>query len=132
MRVLIDTDVLLDVALNREAFIHDSRQVLDWAQREPRQAAVAWHSLSNVSYITGPPAIDFIRDLLQFTEVVPAGTREAKQALGFPMGDFEDALQSAAALAFDALFVVTRNTRDFKGSPVPAISPARFINELGR
>jgi predicted nucleic acid-binding protein len=132
MRVLIDTDVLLDVALKREPFVRDSRKILDWAQGEPRQAAVAWHSLSNIFYLTGSPARDFIKDLLQFVEVAPTGTREARQALGLPMGDLEDALQAAAALAFDALFVVTRNSRDFKGSPIPAISPARFIKEIGK
>src|SRR5262245_58928919 len=101
MRVLIDTDVLIDVALNREPFVRDSRQVLDWAQGEPRQGGVAWHSLANVFYMTGPPARDFIKDLVQFLEVAPTGTREAKQAIGFPMKDFEDALQAAAALAYE-------------------------------
>jgi predicted nucleic acid-binding protein len=132
MRILIDTDVLLDVALNREPFVSQSRQILDWAQSEPRQAAVAWHSLSNIFYLTGSSSRDFIKDLIQFVEVAPTGSKEAKQAIGFPMADFEDALQAAAALAFDALFVVSRNSRDYKGSPVPAISPARFIKELGK
>jgi hypothetical protein len=132
MRVLIDTDVLLDVALAREPFVGDSQQVLDWAQSEPRQAAVAWHSLSNIFYLTGPPARDFIKDLVQFVEVAPTGTQEAKRAIGFPMRGLEDAMQAAAALAFDAHFIVTRNTRDYKGSPIPAISPARFIKELGK
>jgi predicted nucleic acid-binding protein len=132
MRVLIDTDVLLDVALNREPFVRDSRQVLRWAQDEPRQAAVGWHSLSNLAYLTGPTARDFIRDLTEFVEIAPVSTREARQALGFPMTDFEDALQAAAALAFDALFVVTRNIRDYKGSPVPPISPSNFLKELGK
>ena len=132
MRILIDTDVLLDVALKREPFIVDSRQVLSWSQGEPRQAAVGWHSLSNIAYLTGPAARGFIRDLLEFIEVAPTGMTEARQALGFPMRDFEDALQAAAALAFDALFIVTRNTRDYKGSPVPSLSPAGFIKELGK
>jgi len=132
VRILIDTDILLDVALEREPFVRDSRPVLDWAQSEPRQAAVAWHSLSNIFYLTGPSSREFIRDLVRFVEVAPTGTKEARQALGFPMPDFEDALQAAAALSFDALFVVTRNAKDYKGSPVPAISAARFIKELGR
>jgi predicted nucleic acid-binding protein len=132
MRVLIDTDVLLDVALNREGFVRESQQVLAWAQEEPRQAAVAWHSLSNIAYLTGPAAREFARDLMEFVEVAPTGTKEAKQALGFPMRDFEDALHAAAALAFDALFIVTRNVRDYKGSPVPPMSPTQFIKELGR
>ena len=132
MRVLIDTDVLLDVALKREPFVSASQQVLDWAQSEPHQAAVAWHSLSDIFYLTGSSSRDFIKDLIQFVEVAPAGSKEAKQAVGFPMADLEDALQAAAALAFDALFVVTRNSRDYRGSLVPAISPVRFIKELGK
>jgi len=132
MRILIDSDVLLDVALKREPFVHDSRKILDWAQGEPRQAAVAWHSLSNIFYLTGSPARDFIKDLVQFIEVAPTGTKEARQALGLPMSDFEDAMQAASALAFDALYVVTRNWRNFKGSPVPPISPSQFMKEIGK
>src|SRR5262245_52319944 len=132
MRILIDTDVLLDIALERKSFLVGSQAVLNWAQSEPGQAAVAWHSLSNIAYLTGSPARKFIADLLEFVEVAPSGTKEARQALGFPMPDFEDALQAAAALAFDAMFVVTRNAGDFKGSPVPAISPSQFLKELGR
>jgi len=80
----------------------------------------------------GFPAREFIKDLVEFVEVAPSGTKEVKQALGFPMRDFEDALQAAAALAFDAKSVVTRNVRDYKGAPLPAISPSRFLKEIGR
>jgi hypothetical protein len=132
MRALIDADVLLDIALQREPFAQDSGRVLDWAEAEPRQAAVAWHSLSNIFYLTGSSARGFLADLLQFVEVAPVGTPEARQALGFPMRDLEDAMLAAAALAFGASFVVTRNTRDFTGSPVPAISPTRFVQLLRR
>jgi hypothetical protein len=69
---------------------------------------------------------------LQFIEVAPAGVREARQAVGFPMNDFEDAMQAAAAMAFDALYIVTRNVNDYKSSPVPALTPAQFLAEVGR
>src|SRR5947199_9194385 len=111
MRALIDTDVLMDVALKREPFCREAEEVMRWAQDDPGQIAVALHSLSNLAYLAHP-ARGFIEHLLQFIEVVPAGTREAKQAIGLPMTDFEDALQAAAALAFDALFIVTRNVKD--------------------
>ena len=78
------------------------------------------------------PARSFINDLLHFIEVAPTGTREAKQALAFPMTDLEDALQAAAALAFDAMFVVTRKVKDYKNSPIPTITPAKFLSEVGR
>jgi predicted nucleic acid-binding protein len=131
MRILIDTDVLLDVALKREPFVQASSGVIRWAQGDPAQAGVAWHSLSNLAYLA-QPARGFIAHLLEFVEVAPTGTREARQGVGFPMADLEDALQAAAALAFDALYIVTRNVKDFKSSPVPAITPTRFLAEMGK
>ena len=132
VRALIDSEVLLDVALNREPFFADAAGVIRWAQDEPGKLGVAWHSLSNIAYLVKPDARAFINHLLQFIEVAATGTREAKQALGFPMADLEDAMQTAAALAFDAMFIVSRNAKDYKNSPIPAITPSRFLSEVGR
>lgn len=132
MRVLLDTDILLDVALRRDKFFAHSAAVLGWAESEPGQAAVAWHSLSNISYLLRPDARPFIRDLLEFVEVPATGTDAAKHAVGFQMKDFEDALQAAAALACGASYIVTRNTAHYRRSPVPAILPAQFIAEALR
>ena len=52
MKVLIDTDVLIDVALKRPEFADDSQRVLEWAENKAGEAAVAWHSLSNLAYMT--------------------------------------------------------------------------------
>ena len=132
MRALVDSDVLLDIALNRHPFFKEASEVIRWAQDEPGQLGVAWHSLSNVAYLVKPDARAFINHLLHFIEVAATGTREAKQAVGFPMLDFEDAMQAAAALTFDAMFIVTRNVKDYKNSPIPAITPSRFLSEVGR
>jgi predicted nucleic acid-binding protein len=131
MRVLLDTDVLLDVALKREAFLFASQEVLRWAEGEPGQASVAWHTLSNIAYLT-VSSREFIRQLLKFVEVAEVGTKEARQAVDLPMSDLEDALQAAAALAFGASFVVSRNVHDYRKSPVPALSPAAFLARLGK
>jgi hypothetical protein len=56
VKILIDTDILLDVALRRAEFFADSAAVLSWAEANPGQAAVAWHSLSNVAYLVKPDA----------------------------------------------------------------------------
>jgi predicted nucleic acid-binding protein len=130
MRALLDTNILLDVALPRTEFFSDSAAVLQWAESNPGRAAVAWHSLANLSYLLRPDARPFIRDLLEFVEIPMAGTEAAMQAICFPMDDFEDALQAAAAMAFGAECIVTRNAADFRRSPVPAISPATFMKKV--
>lgn len=131
MKVLFDTDVLLDVALRRPEFFADSARVLSWAEANPGDAAVAWHTLSNLFYLVGPDGRDFIRDLLEFVEVASVGTEDMRAALGFPMKDLEDAMQASAALAFAARHIITRNLVDYRQSPVPAIKPAGFLQLIG-
>ncbi len=132
MKVLLDTDVLLDVALFRREFYEASARVLEWAEAEPGQAGVAWHSLSNLAYLVRPDARPFLRELLQFVEVAPVSTESARLALEMSLGDFEDALQVASAIAFGATFLVARNLAHYKRSPLPALSPAQFLEHLAK
>ena len=129
MKTLIDTDILLDVALQRVGFFPDSSRVLEWAEAAPGQAAVAWHSLSNLAYLLRPDARSFIHGLLEFVEVAPVATLQARQALNLPLQDFEDALQVASALSFGANYIVTRNFAHYRRSPVPALSPRQFLTK---
>ena len=128
MRILIDSDVLLDVVLAREPHVAASAAVLEWAEAGG-EAAVAWHSLTNCSYLLkgGRP---FLRKLLGFVEVAPVATPDARNALRLPMSDVEDAFQAAAAMAWKADFIITRNLPDYQKSPVPAISPGEFLKRL--
>ncbi len=130
MRIFLDTDVLLDVALARQPHVDDSVAVMQWVQSGGR-AAVAWHSLTNCSYLlkSGKP---FLIKLLKLVEIATVGTADAHRALALPMSDVEDAFQAAAALAWNADFIITRNLPDYRRSPVPAITPAAFLKSLNK
>lgn len=127
MKLLLDTDILLDIALERSEFFEESARVLDWAEAAPGQAAVAWHSLSNLAYLVRPDARPFLEELLEFVEVAPTTTADARRALALTMSDFEDALQVVAAQAFGASFIITRNLAHYRRSPLPALTPKQFI-----
>lgn len=130
MKILLDTDILLDVALRRADFFEDSAAVVGWAESEPGESAIAWHSLSNIAYLLRPDARAFIRELLMFAEIPATGSNAAKQAVDFPMKDMEDALQAVAALQFGALYIITRNRSHYKNSPVPVLSPKEFLRKI--
>ncbi len=132
MRVLIDSDVLLDSALERAEFQANSVAILAWAEQQPGSGWIAWHTLSNIYYVgrrlRGDEIIrDFLREILGFLEVPATDHLGARQALALPMVDFEDALQAMSALTARADLIVTRNTADFRRSPVPAVTPAEFL-----
>lgn len=129
MKILIDTNVFLDVALNRAEWVVDSAKVLDWAEVNPKQAAIAWHSVANIAYLVKQDAREFIADLLTFVEVAAGDTATIRQALAMPTSDFEDALQASAAIGFGADIIVTRNTSDYKKLPLAAMTPTKFVAE---
>ena len=130
MKVLLDTDILLDVALSRLEFFQQSSHVLEWAESEPGQAAVAWHSLSNIAYLVSPDARPFLSDLLKFVEVAQVNTALARQAIEMPLTDLEDALQVASAISFGASYIVTRNVRHYRRAAVTALSPIQFLEKI--
>ena len=134
--MLVDANILIDLALNREPHVADATELLNRLAREPGRASVAWHSISNIHYIVARPqgdtkARDFIADLARFLTVVPTGTDALRYALALPMRDFEDAMQVAAANAGGASHIITRNIRDFASSPVSAITARQAIALLG-
>jgi predicted nucleic acid-binding protein len=129
LRILIDADVILDVALDRDPHADAAARVLGLAQSGTVDALVAWHTVSNVYYLLAAAAdrgkaLGFIRDLSSIVEIAPADSSALRTALSLQMRDFEDAMQVAAALAGRADAIVTRNLRDFRGSPVKAVSPS--------
>ena len=133
--ILLDTDVLIDVALDRAPHATDAARLLDLLERRPRMAFVAWHTLSNFYYLVAPSrgrrdAREFLVDLTRFVLVAPTDTEAFQHAALLPMRDFEDALQVGAARACGASFIATRNVKDFRKSPVPARTPEQLLAEL--
>ena len=133
--MLVDTDVLIDVALDRRPHSEAAVRLLERLERGPRSAFFAWHSASNFYYLVAPTrggaeARAFIADLIQFMAIAPTDTDALRYAASLPMKDFEDAMQVAAARACGATHIVTRNVKDFERSPIPAITPEAALREL--
>ena len=133
--MLLDTDVLIDVALDRRPHSGPSSELLDRIEHGSRRAFVAWHTVSNFYYLVtssrgNADTRDFIAELVRFVAVAPADTPALRYAVSLPMADFEDAMQVAAARACGARYIVTRNIRDFSGSPIPALTPRDALAQL--
>lgn len=133
--ILIDTDVLIDVALDRPTHSGPAGELLGYLERRPRMAFVAWHSLSNFHYLVSPSrgkddARAFLLDLTRFVAVAPMDTEAFRYAVSLPVSDFEDALQIAAANGCGAIRIATRNVRHYRSSPIPARTPRDLLEEL--
>ena len=133
--ILIDTDVLIDVALDRKPFSDPASELIDRLQTGPQRAFVAWHTLSDFYYLVAPArsgadARAFITELIRFVAVAECGTNAVSYAARLRMADFEDAMQVAAARACGALCIVTRNIVDYERSPIRAVTPQEALSGL--
>jgi predicted nucleic acid-binding protein len=136
VKALFDSDVLLDVGLERSPWVETSEAALSLAPSGALEGFVSWHSLANIHYMArGRESLDargFISRVLGYLRVAPVGHSDMQLALRLEMGDLEDAMQVAAAIACGADRIVTRNTRHFKGSIVPAVTPAELLRAVRR
>ena len=135
--ILLDTDVLIDVALDRDPHVEAAAELLTLLERRPRMAFVAWHTLSNFYYLVSPArgrddARAFLVDLTRFVSVAPTDTEDFHFAAGLALGDFEDALQVAAARACGAkrgriTCLVTKNAAAAMTATTPRMVIKVFI-----
>ena len=133
--MLLDTDILIDLALDRSPHAEAASELLDRIEHGPHSAFIAWHTVSNFYYLVSPSrgrtdTRDFLVELTRLVTVASTGTEALRYAAALPMPDFEDAMQVAAARACGARHIVTRNVKDYRRSPIPAISPQDALTRL--
>lgn len=133
--VLVDTNILVDVALERQPYFRLSTDLLQRLERLPGSGFVAWHSVATCYYLVeqslgSERARTLIETLSDFLTVAPTRHESLLYALSLQMRDFEDAMQVAAAHTAGVQHIVTRDARDFANSPIPAITPEQALQEL--
>ena len=135
--VLIDSDVILDVFLDREPHNEQSKAVMVLLGRKRFYGHITATIVVNVFYhvrkhLGKEIAMQCVRDLLNTEEIeIQAIDKETlTAALNSGMTDFEDAVQAAAAKIAGIDFIVTRNTRDFRRSPIPAVTPENLLEKI--
>lgn len=73
-----------------------------------------------------------VENNLSFLQVVGVSPEDAKRALSARWNDFEDCLAAVCAQKIKADYIITRNVKDFRNSPVEAITPKELFERLER
>jgi predicted nucleic acid-binding protein len=133
--MLIDTNVILDFALNRPPDPLTARDLIHQIETTTANSFIAWHSVATIHYIVQREinriaARAIVERIIGFLTVAPTSHESLAYALSLPMTDFEDAMQVAAARSCGAEHIVTNNIRDFANSPIPAITPEQALHQL--
>jgi len=138
-RILIDTDVILDLFFDREPFSENAAKVLSFCEKKAVIGFVTPVIISNFYYLVSQKAkqekvIEKLKILMSILEVLVIDKNAIIVALNSEFKDFEDALQNySAELNGEIDIIITRNTKDYKKSQIGIMNPENFlklINDL--
>lgn len=135
MRVLLDTDVVLDYVLEREPFVHAASELLELIAQGACDGYVSGVTPVNVFHLGrklkgAAETRRVIGELFALVRVCPIGDRVVRAALALSFADYEDAVQHECAAAAGMDAIVTRNLGDYKNARLPVYSPTDLINLL--
>lgn len=136
MRLLFDTNIVLDVLLQREPWVKPAKSLWEASDRGDLRGYLAVCTLTDIFYVarrlTGlSMARQSVEVCLAAFEICPADRSSLELALTFPGNDFEDNLQLAVAQQAALDGIVTRNPDDFADSSVPVLTPEAALQQLG-
>jgi len=135
MKVVIDTNVVMDVLANREPFVASSESVFALAAKNKIQAAITANTITDIAYLLRKHCHDIqvvrssLANLMELFEVIEVSKDRCLKALESSLADYEDALLAECAKRWGAELIISRNLKDFIGSPVTAVTPDQFLEE---
>ncbi|PHM11144.1 PIN domain-containing protein [Nostoc sp. 'Peltigera malacea cyanobiont' DB3992] len=136
MRVLFDTNVLLDALLAREPFVADAAFLLETVELGQVEGFMSATTVTDIHYLVGRQtksaviAIAAVTQLLALMEICAVDRDVLEQAIALRLTDFEDAVQVASAMKLGLEAIVTRDVDGFTGSPIPVLSSKEMRNQL--
>lgn len=135
MIVLTDTDVVLDLLLDREPFSTQAAVLFGLIEQGKIQGLVAATTVTTIHYLAGRAknkamANQAIGWLLQLMDVAQVNRHILEAALESGFTDFEDSVVHEAGRAAGADCIVTRNLKDYKKAQIPVYSPTEFLKAL--
>jgi predicted nucleic acid-binding protein len=131
-RVLFDTNVILDVLLDRKPYVEASAAAWEAVETRAVEGLLAAHAITAIHYLvrkgTGAAKTRrIVPAILRVFGVAAVDGAVIQEALQLSCGDFEDAVTAAAARCAECEFIVTRDPKGFRGSPVRCLTPEAII-----
>ena len=130
-RIFVDTNIHLDVLLEREGYYYDALKIWANAENGNVEACIAAISLNNVHYVmrklkSETTAMIAVKILLRIFKVIPVDADILGLAMDFHDKDFEDDIQLQCALKAKCSQLFTRNPNHYDHSAIAVVPPSSF------
>jgi len=134
--IFLDTNVIIDFLADRRPFSLLAAKIFNYSLQGKVKVFISAVSYNNIYYIlrqslTNRETIKLLDELCEMTEIADVTKAIIKKSLKTDFKDFEDAIQYNCALSINKIdFIVTRDTKDFKNSVLPVLTPEEALSSL--
>lgn len=134
MRILVDTNIIIDALTGREPFREAAEQVFLIAANRTEDMYITASSVTDIYYLvrkhlhSTEQAKNVMSKLFELFYILDVTSGDCKDALASEIKDYEDAVVACCAYRSQMDYIVTRNIKDYATSKVQAILPEEFIN----
>ncbi len=135
MRILFDTNVVLDVVLKRQPFLAPAARLAGRVERKELEGVLGATTLTTIFYLVEKAmgtnvARETVRDLLALFQIAKVDQQVLESAVASPLEDFEDAVLLEAGRTVGVDVLVTRNADDFREATLLVLSPEELEASL--
>jgi predicted nucleic acid-binding protein len=134
--LFIDTDVIIDFLINREPFSREAAIIFTLIDQKKLRGYTSSLTFSNLYYVlrkfeTHQKIISKLDRLARMISILKVEEQTIKNALASDFHDFEDSIQYFSAIENKKIVVIiTRNTKDFKNSDIPVMTPRDYLKTV--
>ena len=135
IKVLLDTNIILDIALKRRYFYNDAATIFNQVHHGKVRAFVSASAVTDIFYILRKDggrekALHFLSKLVQIADIATVDQKIIVEALSLGWNDFEDAVQICVAKRNKIEIIVTRNTKDYGQTNLKIFSSVDFLKQI--
>ena len=134
-KLLIDTNIIIDLLAKREGFYQDAQKLFTFSDRKTIALSISSLTFANTFYILSKTlSVNEARKIMikfkVLTKIIPLDEKIIELALASDFTDFEDAIQYYTALDNQLDIIITRNKKDFKTSRVPVLTAKEYLERV--
>ena len=135
MKVLFDTNIILDILLDRQPFSEPASILLSKVERSEMDGFLCATTITTIHYLLSrhlnkEQAVSGINSIMALFAIASVNRLVIEDAIKAKTPDFEDSVLHEAARHASVEYIITRNIKDFKKAKIPVFTPVEFLNML--
>ena len=136
MKIMCDTNVIIDVLLEREPFAENSCKILSLCEEHRIDGFISASSVTDIYYLVRKHthstdlAYKAVGKLLEIVKVCSVTNNDVLTAFQRKARDFGDCLMATCAKSIRCDYIITRNKKDFEEFDIPLLTPTEFLQQL--